>query len=299
MSVAEVVGENGRARPDPLALVTPEVVEAFARDGAVWIPGLLSPTWLALLELGLKRNMNNPGPNGFWHWAGEPGEYWDDYCNYAAIPEYQRLLADSPIVDVMAKVLRSENLWLFCDQIFVKEGGYSRPTRWHQDTPFWLADGERTATMWISLDPLTAEETLEVVAGSHKQQLYNPNVVGTGQFTRQVESGTEAETLAMVERRNAPPLPDIESEREKWPIISWASQPGDVLIFHPSALHGGAGMREGGRRRSVSLRFYGDEVRYIERGIPPDPPFPGVAETHKPGDLVRHPWFPKLYPRAS
>jgi hypothetical protein len=58
-------------------------------------------------------------------------------------------------------------------------------------------------------------------------------------------------------------------------------------------------MREGGRRRSVSLRFYGDEVRYIERGIPPDPPFPGVAETHKPGDLVRHPWFPQVYPRPA
>ena len=295
MSVAQAPRPPAIVRPDPLSLVTDEIIASFRRDGAVWIPGLLSPSWLTLLELGLKRNMNNPGPHGFWHFAGEPGEFWDDYCNYAAIPEFQRVLADSPIADVMAKVLQSSELWLFCDQIFVKQGGFSRRTPWHQDTPYWLADGEQMATMWIALDPLTEAETLEVVAGSHKYPLCQANVAESGEFIRQAEKRGGKKPLP--KRANAPLLPDIQSEREKWPIISWASQPGDVLIFHPTALHGGGEMRDGGRRRSVSMRFFGDDARYVERSTPPDPPFPGVAEALSPGDPVRHPWFPQLYPR--
>jgi ectoine hydroxylase-related dioxygenase (phytanoyl-CoA dioxygenase family) len=293
MSVAQATRAAAATSADPLSLVTDEIIEAFARDGAVWIPGLLSPAWLTLLELGLRRNMNNPGPHGFWHFAGQPGEFWDDYCNYAAIPEFQRLLVDSPVADVVAKVLQSRELWLFCDQIFVKQGGFSRRTPWHQDSPYWMADGEQTATMWIALDPLTEEETLEVVAGSHKYPLCIPSIAESGEYIR--TGGEHKGKLPALHK--GPMLPDIESEREKWPIISWASNPGDVLIFHPTTLHGGGEMREGGRRRSVSLRFFGDDARYVERGIPPDPPFPGVAEMLKPGDPLRHPWFPKVYPR--
>ena len=56
-------------------------------------------------------------------------------------------------------------------------------------------------------------------------------------------------------------------------------------------------MREGGSRRSLSLRFFGDEVRYIQREVAPDPQFPGVSEALQPGDLLRHSWFPQVYPR--
>jgi ectoine hydroxylase-related dioxygenase (phytanoyl-CoA dioxygenase family) len=282
------------APSDPLALVTDDRIAAFRRDGAVWIPGLLAPEWLTLLEAGLERNMANPGPRGFWHFGGEPGQFWDDYCNYDAIPEFRQALAESPIAAVMAKLFQSREVWLFCDQIFVKEGGYSRRTPWHQDSPYWLAEGEQLATMWIALDRLTEAETLEVVAGSHRFPLYQQNVAESGEYIRQA-----AKSGAALPAQAAARQPDIDGEREKWPIISWPSRPGDVLVFHPTALHGGAEMREGGRRRSLSLRFFGDDARYVVRDIPPDPPFPGVAETHEPGDPLRHAWFPQVYPRRG
>src|ERR1700733_2474327 len=102
---------------DPLSLVTEDVVEAFHRDGAVWIPGLLSPTWMRLIAQGVQRNLNSPGPQLIKHFEGQPGEYLDDFGNYLVNPEYQRLLADSPIVDVVAKVLRTRKLYYFLDQI--------------------------------------------------------------------------------------------------------------------------------------------------------------------------------------
>ncbi len=281
MSVTE------RLRPapaDPLSLVTDHVIETFARDGAVWIEGLLSPAWMRLIAQGVQRNINNPGPMAKTYFPGQGGEYSDDYCNYFVNPEYQRLLADSPIAAVMAKLLQSQELWLFCDQIFVKEGGFSRRTRWHQDIPWWLPDGEKMGTMWIALPPLTEEETLEYVAGSFRGPVYNHGVSGKGDA---------------LPPSNAPKIPDIEAERDKWPIVSHASQPGDVLIFHPASLHGGGSMREGGSRRSLSLRFFGDDVRYIERPAGNDPEFPGVSDVLKPGDLLRHPWFPRVHPRPQ
>jgi ectoine hydroxylase-related dioxygenase (phytanoyl-CoA dioxygenase family) len=286
MSVAQASPSPPAERQDPLARVTPEIVERFHRDGAVWIPGLLSPGWLKLIDQGVRRNLKTPGPMAIHHYAGEPGDYHDDYGNYQVIPEYQRLVEDSPIVDAMAKVLRTGKLWLFLDQIFVKEGGWSQRTPWHQDLPFLMADGNCFATMWIALQPLTEEETLEFVAGSHRGPLYDHGVEGQG-IDRVVRSASKVK------------LPDIERERENWPIVSHASQPGDVLIFHPGTLHGGGAMREGGQRRSLNLRFYGEGTRFVDRKEGHDPEFPGVAESLRDGDLLLHPWFPQVYPRPA
>jgi hypothetical protein len=285
MSVAEVSRPSGNERRDPLALVTDEIVAAFWRDGGVWIEGLLSPAWLRLIAQGVERNLRHPGPLAVATFAGQPGEYRQDYVNYWAIPEYQRLLADSPIPAVMAKVLKTRDLWLFCDQIFIKEGGYSRRSPWHQDVPWLMAEGEQQATMWISMQPLTEDETLEFVAGSHRGPVYDHMVVREGALADHRE------------QTGAPALPDIDAERGRWPIVRHASRPGDVLIFHPQALHGGGEMREGGQRRTLSLRFFGDTVRYAERAAGHDPEMPGVAEALRHGDLLRHPWFPQVFPQ--
>ena len=90
MAVIGVIPQKSAARADPLSLVTHEIVDAFERDGAVWIPGLLSASWMDLIAHGVQRNLNNPGPHLIKHFAGEPGEYHDDFGNYLVVPEYQR-----------------------------------------------------------------------------------------------------------------------------------------------------------------------------------------------------------------
>jgi ectoine hydroxylase-related dioxygenase (phytanoyl-CoA dioxygenase family) len=108
-------------------------------------------------------------------------------------------------------------------------------------------------------------------------------------------------------------LPNIEAERARWDIVSWAVEPGDVLVFHPGMLHGGAPTSPGSRRRTLSLslatmRFYTprskgvlDEVR-PERSRTTDEPrsvFLQLPETLNAGDPLRHPDFPKLRPRGE
>jgi ectoine hydroxylase-related dioxygenase (phytanoyl-CoA dioxygenase family) len=137
--------------------------------------------------------------------------------------------------------------------------------------------------MWITLEPVAGEEALEFIPGSHLGPLYNG-----------ANFDAEEESAPFYERSDMPRLPNIEAEREKWNIVSWPVEPGDVLVLHPSLLHGGAQMHEGGRRRTMSIRFFGDDVRYVERPGQPSPPFFGVSERLKPGDLLRHPHFPLI-----
>ena len=99
------------------------------------------------------------------------------------------------------------------------------------------------------------------------------------------------------------PLPDIERTRNQWPIVSWAVEPGDLIVFHPAMLHGGAPTSRGERRRTISLRFFGDLAFCAER------PEQGLADvdrlkrddggrdpieqmaTMPAGTLFRHPGF--------
>ena len=68
-----------------------------------------------------------------------------------------------------------------------------------------------------------------------------------------------------------PRLPDIEAERKEDPnaydILSWATQPGDIVVFHPGMLHGGAPVdTKFKERHTLVLRFFGDEAKF--RSLP-------------------------------
>ena len=75
--------------------------------------------------------------------------------------------------------------------------------------------------------------------------------------------------------------------------------PGDVLVFHPQTLHGGGAMRQGGVRRSLNLRFFGEGTRYVDREAGHSPEFPGVGEMLRHGDPLLHPCFPQVFPRTG
>ena len=135
---------------------------------------------------------------------------------------------DSPIADMIAVLVDSKEIWLYSDEFFIKGGGSNR-TPWHQDLPYWPLEGEKIASMWISLDPLPKEGCLEYIPGSHRQTRYD------GFNPRRV---SEDPTLPFY-GEDLPPLPDIEADRDRWNIVSWPIEPGDVILAHPGVLHGG------------------------------------------------------------
>lgn len=267
----------------------------FREDGVVCARRVLDRRGLDLAEAAYGWTLSNPGPGARKVLAGRPGEFYQDHANPAAFPAYRPLLCDTGLADLVAGVLGSQALWLLYEQIWLKEGGETLPTPWHQDLPYVPLEGDHLATLWLNLDPVAQTESLEFVRGSHRGPLFNPTAFDP-----------RDPAAAMFEDGVWPSLPDIEASRADWPIVSWAIEPGDVVLFHPAVLHGGAPTRAGGRRRTLSLRFFGDHAYCAER------PEQGIAEVDRlrreeggrdpieemalrpVGSLFRHPGFQRL-----
>ena len=89
-------------------------------------------------------------------------------------------------------------------------------------------------------------------------------------------------------------LPDIESDRSAHPILGWALEPGDVVMFHMLAVHHSYGVPGASRRRAFSLRFLGDDMTHAPRHWRTSPPFPGLEDELPAGAPMDHPLFPLL-----
>ena len=127
---------------------------AFQRDGAVLIPGLFADH-VEALRAGVARNMAAPGPYAAENLnPGEPGRFFDDYCNWQRVPEFERAIRDSPSARVAADLMGSQQVQLFHDHVLVKEPGTSKATPWHQDGPYYFVEGRQTVSFWVPLDPV-------------------------------------------------------------------------------------------------------------------------------------------------
>ena len=175
---------------------------------------------------------------------------------------YQTLLRDTVIPDIARGLFGTESpVWYLGEQIFYKEGREgTRRTPWHQDTSYGNFEGPMMAVVWIPLDPVAREHGLEVIRGSHRGITYNGSRFAAGDDTAPLYPVSEL-----------PRLPDIEREREQWDIAGSDLDPGDLMVFHMGTLHGGGGTPPGVLRRSLSLRFIGTDVAWVERNDEPHP----------------------------
>ncbi len=185
-------------------------------------------------------------------------------------------------------MLRTESLWLFFEQVWVKEPGAGRRTPWHQDTTSWIAGGSQACGFWVSIDPLTAEESLEFVRGSHLGPLYAGIAFDPYDDTvpRYTDSGW-------------PRLPDIEADRGAFDIISFPNEPGDAVLFHPSILHGGGrGRRPAAHAVAAILRRRRHLLPAAGRALSPVPGRGGHTQAGGPASLGLVPQGPPPPERA-
>ena len=139
--------------------------------------------------------------------------------------------------------------------------------------------------MWIPLDDVPRERTLEFVAGSHFWgKLYRPQ-----RFNGQ----------ALNENDGLEEIPDIDAHRDDYDIRGWPLSPGDAVVFDYRVVHGAPPNNSAtSQRRAFSLRLVGNDARFIRRDeIVTSPPFPDVELRH--GDLLEGPEFPVLYRRPT
>ncbi|MEL7044268.1 MAG: phytanoyl-CoA dioxygenase family protein, partial [Pseudomonadota bacterium] len=119
--------------------------------------------------------------------------------------------------------------------------------------------------------------------GSHRGELYKPNLfVSQASFPGSV--GKQ--------------LPDVEGNEEEFDVVYYPAEPGDIIVHHVKTWHGSTGNTSSTRhRRALTLRYLGDDVRYLERpGTPPDSP---KAAHLNDGDPIECEEFPLMWTREK
>ena len=257
-------------------------VADFQRDGAVCIRQLLNADEVALLREGIDSNLAAPSPRAkVASRPDDPGRFFEDFCNWQTIPQFERLVRETPLAPAAQRLMQSRTVRLYHDHVLVKEPGTRQRTPWHQDQPYYNIDGMQNISMWIPVDPVPRPATLEFVAGSHLGPWLMPRTFMDNQAKWFPEGSLQD-------------LPDIEADRSAHHILGWDIAPGDVVCFHMLALHGAGGFEGPGRRRVFSVRFLGDDTRHAPRPWTTSPDFPGLADTLPPGAPMDHPLFPLL-----
>jgi ectoine hydroxylase-related dioxygenase (phytanoyl-CoA dioxygenase family) len=269
----------------------------YERDGVLLLKDVLSPKLLRLAREAYDWSLANRGPFAFDVMKGAGGRFFTDTNNPKAFGTYQPFLEASPFADIAATLWEQEEIWFFYEQVFVKEGGDTVRTPWHQDTSYATIDGPHLMAFWMSFEPVAKAHALEFIPGTHHGPLYDGSKLdGDDPLAPLYGDGV------------MPLLPDIEADRAAWNIVSYATEPTDVIAFHPSVLHGGGETVKGASRHTLTFKVFGPGAVYASgpsaaraKDMPADPKTLAaqMAAALKPGDPYRHPAYPRLNARIA
>ncbi|MBT3428759.1 MAG: phytanoyl-CoA dioxygenase [Gammaproteobacteria bacterium] len=234
------------------------LAESFQREGVVFQSQVLDNDAMTFARKAYEWSLTNPGKGATRLIPGTPGTFYGDLANPRCFDAYSDVNTRTVIPQLVTALWGKPDIWFMYEQIFKKTGGsHGRPARrtpWHQDLPYLPVEGNDLAVVWISFEPLNKNESLELVRGSHLRTLYDGSKFDPRDDTEPLYGTGEL-----------PRLPDIEKNRKDYDIVSFAIEPGDVVIFHPKMLHGGAPTSSGNTRCTLSLRYFGDDARVAWR----------------------------------
>ncbi len=258
-------------------MISLDQIDAFRRDGVVMLPGIMAD-WVEVMCAGFERNLAEPGEYANENGVRE-GRFFDDYVNWQRMPEFERVVRESPAAEIAATIMQSQRPQFFHDHVLLKAPGTPTPTPWHQDGPYYFVEGEQTVSFWMPLDPVE-EASLRFIAGSHRWDKPVRPVTWSddSDFYKGAHDWIE--------------VPDPDRDPEGFEVLEWPMQPGDVVLFDFRMVHGARGNFSDRARRALSLRWVGGDAHYVERPGRTSPPFPGHGM--KPGERLREDWFPVI-----
>lgn len=267
-------------------IIDQPTIDEYERNGVVVIRQLFTPEEVRKVAAGIEKVLAAPGPlAGIASEADDPGKFFEDFCNWQRISEYEEIAFVSKAADVAGQLMGANVVRLNHDHTLVKEPGTKAVTPWHQDQPYYNFDGWQGTSMWMPVDPVAIESTLEFLAGSHLMGWLMPRTFKDNQAKWFPEGSLND-------------LPDIEADRAAFDIKGWELTPGDVVFFHMLTAHHSYGVPGKNRRRAFSLRFTGDDVVHTPRPWRTSPQFDGLEAELPAGAPLDHPLFPVVRTRA-
>ncbi|CAF3972380.1 unnamed protein product [Adineta steineri] len=262
-------------------IVTNSLINEYEENGAICIRQLLNKDEIELLRQGIDENLSHPSP--YFKIASQPndtGRFIEDFCTWKTNRYYKQFIYESPCAAIAGYLMKSSISRLYHDHLLVKESNTKQITPWHQDQPYYNIEGNQTCSFWIPIDPVSRYSTLEFIAGSHRGHRWLMPRAFMNSEAKWFPEGSLEE------------IPDINANRNTFPIIGWELEPGDVIAFHMLTLHGSQGTRENDNRRRVfSIRFLGDDVIHAPKTRITSRDFSYISQDIKSGVPMDHPDF--------
>ena len=277
--------------PTARIIVSEDTIDEYEENGVVLLKSVIEEYWLNKLATGVEKALVWQGDfTELYTTIEDPGLFVNDFYMWQRIPEFREWAFWGPGPDISRQIMRSQQVNLFYDQLFVKEPGLEAynggVTPWHQDTSYMAVDGWQFCSTWISLDSLPKEATVQYVLGSHR---WKENIQPFDKFI----DGTEYPANGFVR------APDFEAEPDRYHILQFEIEPGDCLVFQGRTVHrGGANTSHDRRRRAIANRWLGDNATYSIRTPPAEFPHnaPAGVKHGTPMRKYSHD-FPKAWPR--
>ncbi len=210
-------------------------ITEYERAGAICLRGLFDDQWVGRLREAIERRIRAGAQT---HSKRADAYSFTELFMWRTDQDFRDFVFESPAAAIAARMMRSQTVRFYFDQIFNKEPGMLAPSAWHNDQPFYPIAGAQVCSIWLALDPVTKQSSgLEYVAGSHRWP--------------QVARGE---------------VPDIGAIIGRCEMLNWDMQPGDCLVHHGLTVHGAGGNTTlGVRRRALATRWIGDDVVYRDR----------------------------------
>jgi len=265
--------------------ITDKEIEVFRTEGSVVVRGLLDDYWMGMLRKGYDEVVDSiPDTNETMKRdVGSNVRNLMKEGSSRESPSIARFLRESPAGPAVAAAMGSKVVRLYEDLLIVREAGVVQPSPWHQDTSHWPVTGSHLSSLWVSLDEATVQTgAMTMVVASHKGPLYTP-----GNTIPQAWKH-------LVEPEAGGPLPDVDAVPGRFNVKAYETNPGDVVIFHPSVLHNAPGTSRQFPRRTFTFRCLGDDVVWRWRNI--------VMQDHiramnmQDGDTLERSSFPIIWP---
>ena len=230
----------------------------YIQNGVAVLRNIIDEEWLTPMKTAIDNVLKNPGPASIEYTPqNEKGRYYGDFFIWRNNETFKNFAFNSILPEIAAKILESKKINFFYDQLLVKEPNTKEPTPWHHDLPYWPIKGKQIISIWIPFDEVSKETgAVEYIQGSHKW----------GKMFAPTSFGKKTKFSDLYEKMGLEKLPDIESNKEKYDIISWNVKPGDIVVHHPLVVHSSSGnFSSKYRRRGLALRYIGEDVTCDDR----------------------------------
>ena len=263
--------------------VPESAITQLEKDGVVCLRNVLDLDTVNALRDETDSAVANPSEHARFV-SGEKGGkiFYYEFNLWRRHPIVRSVTFDSHIVDIAAKLMRSETVTLYYTNTFVKDPGTAtKVTPWHEDGSYSRFVGNNVINMNISFDYMPSHTTLKFKQGSHKRE--DPVSIGPT-FVPGVEYRDSMP--------NQVPMPSQSELEARFNTLYWEVNPGDALVFYQRTIHAGPGNTLPTRRHSTAFNFAGDGVTYDAREGFIDSPDVDPDLQH--GDSPAGRVFPKL-----